>query len=55
MTQSLSAAHTPDIHVVVVLIVVVDVAIVEVHVPRVVRIVCVGSRRPIIGRIYPAS
>ncbi|MBV5349938.1 hypothetical protein JZU71_01910, partial [bacterium] len=25
--------------------------IVEIHVPRVVRIVCVGGRRPIVGRV----
>ena len=43
-------AHTPGV-VVVGLIVVVHIAIVEVHVPRVGRIVCVRRRRPIVGRL----
>lgn len=51
---SLSGANTADI-VVVVLIVVVDIAIVEVHIPRIVRIVGIGSRRPVVGRFYPDS
>ena len=52
--RSLSGAHAP--HVVVVgLIVVVDIAIVEVHVPRVVRVGGIGSRRPVVGRICPVS
>ncbi len=45
----LSPTNNADV-VTVVLIVVVVVAVVEVHAPRIVRIVCVGSRRPIKGR-----
>ena len=43
-------AHTPGV-VVVGLIGVVHIAIVEVHVPRVGRIVCVRRRRPVVGRL----
>ena len=51
---SLSTSHRPYI-VVVVLIVVVHVAVVEVHVPRVVRIVRVRGRRPIVVRFHAGN
>ncbi len=48
---SFSASYWPDV-VVVRLVVVVDVAVVEVHVPRVRRAVGVGSTRPVVVGLY---
>ena len=54
MRPSFSAANGPHV-VVVVLIVVVHVAVVQVHVPGVVRVVRVGSTGPVVVRLDAAK